>query len=369
MITNETTPTMIIGYDAKRAVLNRAGQGSYSRFLIELMAQKYPRNQYFMYTPRVKGERELTALLVHPNIHLKTPRKAIIKSWWRIHKGVVKDACRHHVEVYHGLSGSLPLAIGKSKIKSVVTIHDVAFKRFPQYFSWSERKLMDFKTSKSCSNADLIIATSECTKRDLIEFYGIDEQKIEVVYQCCFDCFNEPMSKAKLADIRRKYRMPSHYIIGMGNIVERKNIMAIVDAMRHIDDKDIKLVLVGPHTKYYDQLRKFAEENGLKGRLVRLSHVKAADLPGIYQMATLSVYMSHYEGFGLPILEAMSCGTPVIAATGSSLEEVGGDAAIYVAPDDHEGLAQAINKIIADEKYRELLIQKGKENIKRFDKN
>src|SRR5581483_8496685 len=172
---------MRIGYDAKRAFLNRTGLGNYSRWLIQSLALYHPQNHYYLYTPKLKPGNNIDFPSVVRTI---LPKSKLFTSWWRS-SGIVQDLLRDKIDLYHGLSHELPAGIGKTGIKSVVTVHDLIFMRFPQYFSWINRVIYGAKLKYACQAADKIIAISDRTKQDIIELIGISPDKIEVVYQGC----------------------------------------------------------------------------------------------------------------------------------------------------------------------------------------
>ncbi len=359
---------MTIGFDGKRAVFNNTGLGNYSRLVIDVLSEFYPHEHYILYSPKVKDNPELTSLLCRPDVHLKLPLKANLGgSYWRSVSGMMNDAHRHHVKLFHGLSGELPLDIAKSGIPSVLTVHDLIFRRFPQYYKLIDRIIYNFKFSRACRNATRIIAISECTKREIMHHYGVPAHKIDVVYQGCNEIFRQPVSDTEIDDVKTKYRLPSKFILSVGTVEERKNAMLAVKALEHIDDQDIRLVLVGHHTKYYKEIMRYAAKHGL-GKRIFTSRVRNEHLPAVYHMAKAFVYPSRFEGFGIPVLEALCCGTPVIAATGSCLEEAGGPASIYVNPDSVEEMTDAINRVLSDNNLRNHMIEQGLAYSERFSR-
>ena len=234
----------------------------------------------------------------------------------------MKDLVCDGVQLYHGLSGELPIGMKKSGIPGVVTIHDLIFLRHPEFYNPIDVKLYTWKFRQTLKEATHIIAISECTKRDILAFGGfqVREDKISLIYQSCAPRFNVSAMgdthSELLGDTKR-------YVLSVGSIEPRKNTMLALKAMHHLPE-DISLVLVGRHTKYTDKLSEYARTNGLEHRLKILHGVSDADLPAIYADAEAFVYPSVYEGFGIPIIEAISCGLPVVACTGSCLEEAGG---------------------------------------------
>jgi glycosyltransferase involved in cell wall biosynthesis len=244
----------------------------------------------------------------------------------------------------------------------VVTIHDLIFLRHPEFYNPIDVQIYKWKFHQTIKEADHIIAISECTKRDILEYGGklVSEDNITLIYQSCAQRFNTSLnSKFSILNSQR-------YVLSVGSIEPRKNTMLALKALHHLPD-DISLVLVGRHTAYTDKLTQYARANGLEHRLRILHGVPDADLPALYAGAEAFVYPSVYEGFGIPIIEAIRCGLPVVACTGSCLEEAGGPDSLYVEPDDAEGMADAIRRSLKDADGRQERIQRSQDYIKRFD--
>ncbi|MCZ4244544.1 glycosyltransferase family 4 protein [Pedobacter punctiformis] len=352
-----------IGFDGKRAANNLTGLGNYSRSLIEHLAHQFPENQYLVYSPKVKSSKQIDAFFKLKNIELKLPLNG--RFLWRS-LNILKDLSRDEVKIYHGLSHEIPFAIQHTRIKSVVTIHDLIFLRFPRYFKYIDRKLYLLKSRYACKHANKIIAISEKTKADIVEFYKIDPDKIQVIYQSCDDSFKMPFNKETLSRIRATYKLPEKYILNVGTIEERKNLKLIVQALKEVNEA-YKLVVIGKQTKYFKTVEKEIEKLGLKNRILFLKNIPFSDLPGIYQMASVFAYPSFYEGFGIPIIEALYSNVPVVAATGSCLEEAGGPDSLYVSPTDSTGLAAAINQILSSEQQQARMKKKGLEFVQKFN--
>ena len=360
---------MKIGFDGKRAVQNNTGLGNYSRYIVDILCRAYPENDYVLFSPKKQRNGRLEQLLKDfSHLSLVYPSPAFWKwlsSFWRIW-GVTSQLETEQVTIFHGLSNELPLNIGKSSAKSVVTIHDLIFLRFPQYYSFIDRKIYAYKFRKACENADKIIAISECTKRDIQHFYRIPAEKIVVVYQGCDASFAQPVSDKKKQEVKARYQLPEHYILNVGSIEERKNVLSAVQALQQLSSPETHLIIVGRRTPYTEKVEKFISDNKLGGKVHILSNVPFKDLGALYQMADIFVYPSRFEGFGIPIIEALNSGVPVVAATGSCLEEAGGPDSLYVHPDDINSMAKAFHILLSDEKKREYVIAKGKEYASRF---
>lgn len=364
---------MKIGYDAKRIVRNGTGLGSYSRTLINSLAAIDHNDEFLLYAPD-QGKDELrNQIEFHENVIFKYPNgtngkcsssifSKIKAGLWRS-KGVVKDLKRDGVEIYHGLSGELPIGLKKAGIKSVMTIHDLIFLRHPEYYHWIDVQLYKRKFYQSVKEADRIVAISECTKRDILHYSDFPADKIDVIYQSCGTRFKVTVSEEQIQEIKIKYNLPDTYILNVGTIEERKNVYLAILALEKLP-KDFHIVIVGRKTKYYRDIMKRIQGKSYASRVHFLSGVPNNDLYAIYQQAQCFVYPSRYEGFGIPIIEAIQSGLPVVAASGSCLEEAGGEACLYVDPDDVEGMKNAILYCI---EHREALNRASPEYVRRFE--
>lgn len=356
---------MRIGFDAKRAAQNATGLGNYSRFVIGSLLDLAPGNDYLLYVPSPSKNRFIGAL--PPAARMVSPRGVwrACPSLWRV-MGMSADLRRDGIDLFHGLSNELPSGItGVRGMRSIVTIHDLIFLRYPSYYKAIDRRIYDRKFRRACIDSDRIIAVSECTKRDIMSYYGIDGAKIDVVYQGCDPAFALDVPADVKAAVARRYGLPQQYILYVGSIEERKNLMLLVEAAAMARTR-CPVVAVGRRTPYADQVVSWAERHGMAGRLMMLHGVPSPDLPAIYRMASLFVYPSRFEGFGIPLLEALNAGVPVIGATGSCLEEAGGESSLYVSPDDPAALAEAIDRVLGDEALRGMMIARGHDHAARF---
>lgn len=348
-----------IGFDGKRAVQNFTGLGNYSRYVLEALQAYYPKEELTIYAPKKVENKRLNPILEKENVKLCTPRTNSwkkLRSIWRIW-GIMSDLEKDDIELFHGLSNELPLNIHKQNhIKSIVTIHDLIFRRLPQCYKPIDRLIYDYKFRKACQHADKIIAVSECTKQDIVKDYHISPDKIEVIYQGCDPVFAIPVTQDKKKEVSKRYQLPANYLLFVGSIEERKNALLAIQALEHLPE-NLHLVLVGKKTPYVDLLTQKLNKQTSQ-RVHFLHDVPFADLPCIYQIAQVFVYPSRYEGFGIPILEALNSRVPVIAATGSCLEEAGGPHSLYVHPDNIQEMVEAIRKALQPE-IRTSMIENG----------
>lgn len=353
---------MIIGFDAKRIVSNGTGLGSYGRTLINDLAENDALSLR-LYAPNSGRTNLREQIIERPNITFCYPGEGLTglrAAIWRS-RGITNDLKRDGVQLYHGLSGELPINISKSGIKSIVTIHDLIFLRHPEFYNWIDVKIYAWKFRQTIREASHIVAISECTKRDIIELGGVDERRISLVYQSCSPKFQRSASADRSG-------LPARYILSVGTIERRKNILLAVKALPYLPE-DLSLVIIGRQTPYADEVKAYAKKHGLGHRVIMLHAVSNPELVPYYANAEAFVYPSIYEGFGIPIIEAISSGLPVVACTGSCLEEAGGPDSLYVAPDDAEGMAHAIMATLHGAEGREQRIERSMQYIKRFQGN
>lgn len=355
---------MRIGFDAKRAFLNNTGLGNYSRTIIAGMCNHFPNEDFFAFTSKFKDDAFYNNLKAHPNLLIKDASTKTLKSLWRSWS-IAEDIHDLKLDVYHGLSNELPLNAKKINCKKVVTIHDLIFEQKPELYPFIDRKIYRLKFSEACKNADTIIAISEQTKRDIMDIYGTPETKIKIVYQTTDAIFRASYSEEAVAQIKRKYNLPDKFILNVGTIETRKNALTLLKALRFLP-KDTNVVIVGKPTAYLDELIAYIDQENLMQRVLILNHVGFHDLPLIYKAAQLFVYPSRYEGFGIPIIEALQNNIPVIAATGSCLEEAGGEGALYFHPDDDQTLGHLISSVLEDKQLYHELVEKGAKHIAQF---
>ena len=358
---------MRIGFDAKRAFANKTGLGNYSRFVLNSLLLNEQEHDYLAYTP--KNTKSLftgfpTENILEPESFLDKKLSAL----WR-YSAVTNQLQKDKIDVFHGLSNEIPQGLAKAGMASVVTIHDLIFEKLPTHYKTIDRAIYRYKFKSACKRADSIIAISEQTRRDLIELYQIDQNKIEVIYQDCNPVFKRLVETEKRKEILELYGINDPYVLCVGTIEERKNQLKLTEAFCNLKNKDFKLVLIGKATPYLQKIKNFISKNKIENRVLILENVPTEHLPALYQEAAVFAYISIYEGFGIPILEALNSGTPVIAARGSCLEEAGGPGGLYADPFDVEEITFQLEKILADATLRESLVISGKSYVTKFTGN
>ena len=353
---------MRIGFDAKRLFSNFTGLGNYSRTTLDILLKYVPDHQYLLFAPKTKETEATKRFLGKAQPEVVLPHGAIGGSLWRTFL-MGKDLREHRVELFHGLSNELPSGLRKRGIRSLVTIHDVAFRTFTDMYKWHDRQIYDIKWKHACRHADKIIAISESTKRDIIRFYNIDEQKIEVVYQPVAPLFYEkqPTDGARRLAEETIPNLPQHFMLYVGSVNSRKNLLGIVKAMELLpSDLQIPLVVVGGGGSYKQEVLRYIEKQHLHHLFIFPKRIDSdVALQALYQSASLFVYPSFYEGFGLPVVEALLSGCPVVTSDVSSLPEAGGPASLKASPSSIESIADCISQVLSDNGQREKMVDEG----------
>lgn len=343
---------MRIGFDAKKAQKNLTGIGNYSRRVVNALFKYEEEDELMLYGPKKS----------HPDAESQIPdverhkKGGPLYEWWRC-RGVAGRLKKDHIDLYHGLSNEIPFGIRRRSAKSVVTIHDLIFKIYPETYSRTARWILNLKTRYACRATDHIVAVSECTKNDIVRLYGVRPEKISVVYQSIGDRYRHTPATSE----RPGYR----YVICVGTIETRKNQLTLVKALKEMP-QELHLVLVGKSTPYQRLVEQEAAASGTTDRLHILNHIDDNRLWELYSHAEALLYMSRYEGFGIPVAEAIAMGVPVVAARGSCLEEAGGPDSIYLDPDDYHGVARAVADILGKSGLRESMIERGRLYSQRF---
>jgi glycosyltransferase involved in cell wall biosynthesis len=360
---------MLIGFDAKRFFKNYTGLGNYSRFIINALCDFYPDNQYFLFTPTVRSHPEVNPILQKKNIEVITPHPLFSKfgggSIWRTW-GISKEKVTKQLEIFHGLSQELPVGLPKG-VKRVVTVHDLIYLRYPQFYNPIDVKIYTAKVRFACKHSDKIIAISEQTAHDIETFLGIDKSKIIVIYQGCHPGFKRKVLPDEKEKIKAKYGLPEKYLLNVGTIEERKNALLLVKSLLHIPEKlRFPVVIAGKATKYSELIKDFVVENKLGPWVKFLHNASFADFPGLYQNAEAFIYPSLFEGFGIPLVEAIESGVPVITSAGTSFREAAGPHSMYIDSRNSEELAKAILDVTQDKNIREKMIAGSSQYIQRF---
>ena len=346
---------MRIGFDAKRLFNNFTGLGNHCRTVIDILTEYYPENEYILYTPKIRTDSRTEPYLSKTGCRTVTPGSFIQSSFWRtfLISGI---ADKDGLDLFHGLSNEIPVNLRKP---SVVTIHDVAFKTFPDMYHIPDRIIYNAKWKYACSHADKIVAISTCTKNDIIEYYGVDPDKIDVVYQPVNNIYYSDNHGIR-PQLPKKIKDHS-YMLYVGSINSRKNLLGVIKAIELLpDDLRIPLVVIGNGREYKQEVLHYITDHNLNDLVVfPSSHIGTAQLRYLYANATMLVYPSFYEGFGLPVVEAMLSNCPVITSNISSMPEAAGPDSLLVDPYDIGDISDKMVRLLTDETLRLETVSKG----------
>jgi glycosyltransferase involved in cell wall biosynthesis len=354
---------MRIGFDGKRFFHNNTGLGNYSRSLIKVLSEYLPENEYLLYNPKKSSNYSLknfnkSVIEVNPENYLSIR----LKSLWRLYF-VSNKIKEQNLAIYHGLSGEIPLGL-PNNIKKVVTIHDLIFVRYPNLYSYFDRKIHFLKFKYAAKKSNVVVAISQQTKNDIVTYLGIKEDKIKVIYQGCNAVFKQTFTEAEINSTLIKYNLSENYILNVGTIEKRKNLLTI---LKSITNTNKNLVVIGKKTDYFNEIWTYIVSNNLEKQVLFLKNLSLEEMAMIYQKATLFVYPSIFEGFGIPIIEALYSKTPVITSTGSCFSEAGGSHSIYINPESSEELKEAINLLWDNPSKRKEMQEKGFEFVQKFN--
>lgn len=366
---------MRIGFDAKRAFCNERGLGNYSRNILDQLVEFYPENSYVLFTPKIKK----SIIDKWTNGKKLKTIKPVGQIWKTFHPlwrsfALTKVIEKENLDLFHGLSHELPHGIEKLKIKKIVTIHDLIFLRYPEYFPWFDRQVYLKKFTHSVKVADVVIAIGEQTKRDIVEFLGVPENKIVIHYQSCHPSFYQHVEDEVLVKTAQKFGLvKGEYILNVGAFEERKNQKNLIKAFKILVDKNplkhrsLKLVLVGKGGQYLKDCRQMVIDLGLSDRVHFLQGITNQELPIIYQASKMFVFPSFFEGFGIPLIEAMFSRVPVITSFGSCFPEVAGPDSWYLDPYKPEDIERVIHEVLdSDLKEIQKRVEKSYEFVQKF---
>jgi glycosyltransferase involved in cell wall biosynthesis len=365
---------MKIGIDIRVIGKNRTGDEAYFFNLVKGLAEIDKKNKYHLFTDRDPREdsklaREIERLKLRTNFKIEFICNTNRFFWnlWYLPMHLRKNP----VDIYH-TQYIVPFWLPKN-IKLVTTIHDISFNYFPEYIKKSDLFFLRTFIPRSIRKADKVIAVSKYSRDDITKFYQLPDEKADYTYNGVdFERFNQNFSEDRKKDVRKKYGLPENFLLYIGTLQPRKNIPALIDAfsilVERYNQRDLKLVIAGNRDAHnFDRkIDEMAEKNDLKGRVFFTGWADEEDKPVLYKLAKCFVFPSLYEGFGIPIVEAMAAGTPVVSSNKTSLPEVGEDGVLLIDPENKEEFAKNINKILTDENFRADLIKKGIEQAKKF---
>jgi glycosyltransferase involved in cell wall biosynthesis len=358
---------MHIAIDYTPAIHQRAGIGRYTRGLVRALTRLDAENQYTLLVLGQSGVQFVpTALPTNFDIRFVpiSDRWATVL-WHRLNLPLPVEVFSGRADIFHGPSFTLP----PSFAPSLLTVHDLSFMRYPQGAHAALLAWLTKAVPRSLHRADHVLADSESTRADLVELMQIPLDQITIIGAGVDENFKLESAPEILAHVRARYQLPDHFVLSVSTLEPRKNFTGLIAAFEQMavsSVTDLHLVIAGGKGWLYDDIFAAAETSPLRERIHFAGYVADEDLPALYSLATLFAFPSRYEGFGIPVLEAMACGTPVVCADNSSLPEVAGDAALLVEATDTEALADAMHRLSIDASLREGLISRGYEQARKF---
>lgn len=360
--------SITIGFDAQHAMEDGVEFGAYSRMVIEAMALAAPRHTYIRaYTPERTPHADYEAIERLHNVETMEPDGGLwrkLQMVWQLWH-ISRDLRNGNVELYHGLEEHIPLRLAKHNIRSVVTIHNMAYVYDRSILNSPENLIQRLYMGHMLHRVDRIVAVSECVRRDIIKRFHIDPEKVDVVYSGIAKPFTEPVSDEQMEAVREKYNLPERYILSVGRHLERRNMIKIIKLLPMVDN-EMHYVIAGHTTTYTSRLVRAAEELGVAHRVHFINRALDAELPAIYHGARMVANLSRYEGFPTSVAEAMAMGVPSMVTRKSSMEEIAGEAALYVNSQNRDEMIASIRRLDSDDELRSHLIAEGHRQASRF---
>jgi len=364
---------MRIGIDYTAAVRQGAGIGRYTRQLVQALLELDRDNSYVLLAatggahgpsaawPQV-GER----LAPVRQVRLPVSDRTLNVLWHRLQLPLWAEWASGPLDILHSPDFALPPV---RRARTILTVHDLSFMRVPECSDPRLRAYLLRVVPASVRRADVVLADSESTRQDVIELLGVDPARVEVVYAGVESRFQRVRDAQTLQAVRSRYHLPAHFILGVGTLQPRKNFERLIEGFSHVRDAvpaETHLVIAGGVGWLYEGIHRCIKELGLQEAVHLPGYVADEDLPALYSLADVFAFPSLYEGFGLPPLEAMACGTPVVCSNASSLPEVVGQAALTVDPLDVDALTDALRRALSDEPLRAELTQMGLARVRCF---
>ena len=369
-----------IGFESKRLFRSMTGFGAYSRTLVKGLVKHYPDNKYVL-LPDQSNETASQELMLHTldiekvlNLDavsvLYPPRNKSL--YWKLF-GAKQQLRSNNIDIYHGLTNQLPRSISSLNIPLVITVHDLYYLHYPELCrndlgQRDDLKKLNQELKKACYRSNKIIAVSENTKNDIVDQFSVSPDKVTVIYQSCDPVYFEKITEEKKYEVKQRYDLPDKYLMYVGSMTERKNLLSIVKAINLIPISErLPLVVIGSRTAYTDSVVDYAMKRKLDRWLIFANSVSNNDMPAVYQGAHIFLYISLYEGFGIPVLEALVSGVPVITSNSSALPEAAGPNSRLVEPTSVEDIARSIIEITEDKDLRSEMILKGRRHATKFE--
>jgi len=366
---------LTIGFESKRLLTSSTGFGTYSRTLVRDICKYYPETRCVLIAHdsykvlnrlSTFSSSEVEQVKCLDSLQVVYPSN----SWhlyWKL-LGAKRALYDHGVDIYHGLAHQIPRSVRQKRFPIVLTVHDLIYRYYPELFPGEDLNLYESQLLNACSISDKIVAVSESTKQDIVNFFPISPQKISVIYSACDYRYREIVTADTIQKTKSVYGLPEKYLLYVGSMSERKNLLSVIKALNIIPRSDrLPLVVVGATTSYSNVVDDYIKNTGLGDWVIFPKRVETKDLPAVYQAAEIFLYTSLYEGFGMPILEALSSGIPVITSNISAMPEAAGPDSRLIDPENPDEIATGITDILSDDSLRHKMIENGYAYSQKFD--
>jgi len=359
---------MKIAIDISYLQTRRAGYGHHTTELVNALLQYGSEHSYTLWGWSSSLDKLSIEKLKRSNVKIEIASIPgfVKRFYWNSLKFPDIRTFAGDFDIFHSIEPLLPPV---NKKKTVLTVHDLAYKKYPQFFESNVLKWDKF-INRNVHSADAILVQSQQTKNDVKEFFNVKEEKIHIIHLPVNSIFNSTADTETKSKIREKYNLRHPFVLFVGTLEPRKNIPTLIRAFEKFHKSltsELNLVIVGKHGWLYDDIINSINNSYEKNRIHYLNYLPEIELASIYQLAQFLIYPSLYEGYGVPVLEAMASGTPVITSNSSSLREVGEGAAILVDPTSVEELADEMTRLSDNQSLRNELSKKGLDRIKLFN--
>jgi glycosyltransferase involved in cell wall biosynthesis len=366
---------LTIGFEGKRLLTSSTGFGTYSRTLIKDICRFYPETRCVVIAH--DSYNALKKLPTFSSIDVEQVKRldsikveyppSSGRLYWKL-LGARRTLFNQGVDIYHGLAHQIPRSVRQKRVPVVLTVHDLIYRHYPELSSDTDLRLYESQLINACSISDKIVAVSESTKRDIVNFFSISPKKISVIYQSVDDRYHKIATAEIKQRTKSNYGLPERYLLYVGSMSERKNLLSVVKALNIIPPANrLPLVVVGAQTSYSNVVGEYIKNNSLDSWIIFPKRVETEDLPAVYQAADIFLYASLYEGFGIPILEALSSGIPVITSNVSAMPEAAGPDSRLIDPKRPDEIASSIIDILSDDSLRRKMVRNGYSYAQKFD--
>jgi len=359
-----------VGFDAVRALRNSTGLGNYARRVLRGVLGAEAGVEGVLYSP-APPRREFAGLArsLGAEAHFAAGVWAVpgARSYWRSFR-LGHTAAEHGIQLYHGLTHEIPRDLPRTGIPSVVSFLDLLWVRFPRLYRGPDRKSYEWRYRWSAEHAGAVVAVSRQTHNDLVELYGVDPARVTVIPPPADPRFSVAVPERDRREVLSRYGLPDRFLLSLGTLEPRKNQRTAISALARLDPRNTPpLVLIGRDGGSAAGLARLAEQLGVAERVIFCSNMRDDDLPAVMQSAALFLYPSLFEGFGLPIVEALGAGVPVIASEGGCFPEAGGPGTLYAPATDAVEWARLVERVLHDPVLAERMTAAGRVHAQGFD--